>query len=108
MNLNRKSLFVVTVFSALAITLAGCEGDEVSLSSDTAKNLACSGARAGNAAGAVSDNMRKSAARAIADSVKDQRIQDLARKVENSDTPEKLRATYDKLITKACGPEDAK
>ena len=103
--MNRKTLAAATVFGCLTLSLTACEDGQVSVSGDTAKGLACSSARAANSAGAVSDDMRKSLARAIAESVSSETVQDLARRIEQSDTPEKLRASFDEMIDTACGPE---
>lgn len=105
MRTSRKTLACVTVFTSLVLLVSGCENGSVQVSSETAKDLACATARTSNAAGAVSDDVRKNLAHSIAESVKDETIKDLARRIEESDTPEKLRAAYTQLIDKACGPE---
>lgn len=99
-----KTVAAVSAFVAIGVMLSGCEDGSVSVSSDTAKSLACSTARASNQAGKISDDMRKQVAQSVANSVSDPTVKDLAQKVHDSDTPEQLRAAYDQLITTVCGP----
>lgn len=99
-----KQLVSVAVCVAGLLMVSACEDQKVSMSSDTAKSLTCSTARAGNQAGKISDDMRKQLAQAIADSVNDGKIKQLAQMVHDSHTPEQIRAAFDSLIDKACGP----
>lgn len=100
---NRKSLAGAVLFVGLAASIAACKPEDVNISDSTAKDIACSAARAGNAGGQVSDDMRRKLAGAIADSVNDGTVQKIAERVRDSDTPTELREQYDQLINRACG-----